>query len=99
MSRPSLAWSDPLAVSQWLGALRVTLGDHLAVVDDMLRPPRERELGPAPHRERAGEAATQLRQFPERVAASPWTLPAEPHTLRACLRRGPSLRPSRPLLP
>jgi len=63
MSRPSLAWSDPLAVSQWLGALRVTLGDHLAVVDDMLRPPRERELGPAPHRERAGETATQLRQL------------------------------------
>jgi len=63
MSRASLDWSDPLAVSQWLGALRDTLADHLAVVDDMLRPPRERELGAALHRERAGETAGQLRQL------------------------------------
>jgi len=63
MSRGSLDWSDALAVAQWLGALRDTLGDHLAVVDDMLRPPRARELGPALHRERAGETAAQLRQL------------------------------------
>jgi hypothetical protein len=69
MSRGSLDWSDPLAVSQWLGALRVTLGDHLAVVDDMLRPPRERALGPALHRERVGETATQLRQLLDAATA------------------------------
>ena len=63
MSGRSLDWSNRLAVAQWLGALRDTLGDHLAVVDDMLRPPRARELGPALHRERAGETATQLRQL------------------------------------
>jgi len=63
MSRSSLDWSNRLAVSEWLGAVRVTLADHLAVVDDMLRPPRQRELGPAFHRERASETATQLRQL------------------------------------
>jgi len=61
MSRGSLDWSDRLAVAQWLGALRVTLVDHLAVVDDMLRRPRKRELGPALHRLRACETAAQLR--------------------------------------
>ncbi len=63
MSRPALDWSDPIAVSKWLGALRVTLVDHLAITDDMLRPPRERELGPVLHRERARDTATQLRNL------------------------------------
>ena len=69
MSRASLDWSDRRAVAQWLGALRVTLVDHLAVVEDMLRPPRQRELGPALHRERAGETATQLRQLLDAATA------------------------------
>jgi hypothetical protein len=69
MSRPSLDWSDPVAVSRWLGAMRVTLEDHLAIMEDMLRPPRERELGPALHRQRADETAAQLRQLLDAATA------------------------------
>lgn len=58
-----LDWSDPAAVSRWLGAVRVTIGDAAAIAEDMLRPPRMRELGPALHRERYQDTATQLRQL------------------------------------
>jgi len=63
VTRASLNWSDPLAVSKWLGALRETIDDAAAVTEDMLRPPRDRELGPAIHRERATETTAQLRQL------------------------------------
>lgn len=46
MSRPSLDWSDEVEVSRWLGRLRVHLNDADAVVRDLLRAPRQRELGP-----------------------------------------------------
>jgi predicted amidohydrolase YtcJ len=49
MSRASLDWHDDEAVARWLGALRVSLNDAHAVTRDMLRAPRERELGPALH--------------------------------------------------
>ncbi len=63
MTRGSLDWSDPIAVSQWLGALRVTINDAAAVTEDMLRPPRDRGLGPALHRVRYAETAAQIRQL------------------------------------
>jgi hypothetical protein len=63
VSRVALDWSDPVAVSRWLGAFRVTLVDHLAVTDDMMRPPCECERGPVLHRERAHDTATQLRSL------------------------------------
>jgi hypothetical protein len=41
----------------------VTISDAQAVTEDMLRPPRERELGPALHRDRYRDTAEQLRQL------------------------------------
>jgi hypothetical protein len=52
--------SDPIAVAKWLGALRVDIADADAIARDMLRPPRERELGPATHRERYEEAHASI---------------------------------------
>jgi hypothetical protein len=60
MSRPSLDWHDTAAVSQWLGALRVSLKDADAVARDMLRPPQERELGPVLHAKNYGDAWMQV---------------------------------------
>jgi hypothetical protein len=60
MTRPSLDWKDPGAVDQWLGALRVSLNDAHAVAQDMLREPRERELGPALHAKNYGDAWAQI---------------------------------------
>jgi hypothetical protein len=51
VSRPSLDWSDPIAVSAWIGRLRGHVNDADAVARDLLRPPRERELGPVLARE------------------------------------------------
>jgi hypothetical protein len=48
--RPSLDWRDPAAVSQWLSGLRSSFQDLDAAAQDMLRHPRDRELGPALHR-------------------------------------------------
>lgn len=62
MSRPSLDWSDPIAVSRWLGGLRVSIADADAIARDMLRPPRARELGPAMHLEKYADAAKQIAQ-------------------------------------
>jgi hypothetical protein len=61
VSRPALDWTDPAAVAWWLGALRVTIGDAQAIAEDMLRPPRERELGPALHLERHRDTTAQIR--------------------------------------
>lgn len=63
MSRSSLDWHDEIAVSKWLGALRVTIADADSVTRDMLRPLRERELGHALHRERYRDTSEQLRQL------------------------------------
>jgi hypothetical protein len=62
VSRPSLDWSDPIAVSQWLAALRKSFDDADAVTLDMLLPPRERELGPALHAKHYGDAREQILQ-------------------------------------
>jgi hypothetical protein len=44
-----LDFADPAAVSQWLAGLRSSFADLDAVGRDMLRAPRDRELGPALH--------------------------------------------------
>ncbi len=60
MSRPSLDWSDPIAVSKWLAGLRGAFNDADAVALDMLRAPRARELGPALHAKNYGEARATI---------------------------------------
>jgi hypothetical protein len=60
VSRPSLDWSDRIAVSKWLAGLRVSFDDLDAVASDMLRPPRERQLGPALHAKNYGDARAQI---------------------------------------
>ena len=55
-----LDWSDPLAVFRWLALLRVSLDDVDAVARDMLRPPRDRELGPVSHAENYRDAREQI---------------------------------------
>lgn len=62
MSRPSLDWSDPAAVSVWLAGLRLSFNDADAAALDMLRPPRARELGPALHAKNYSEARAQIVQ-------------------------------------
>jgi hypothetical protein len=61
MRRASLDWRDAGAVSEWLGKLTVSLHDMDAVAQDMLRSPRERELGPVLHARSYGEAWSQVR--------------------------------------
>ena len=56
MSRPSLDWADELAVRRWLLDMRVAIDDADAVVNDVLRPARERELGHVQHRKLYGDA-------------------------------------------
>jgi hypothetical protein len=63
MSRASLDWSDPVAVSKWLAGLRLSFNDADAVALDMLRPPRVRELGPALHAKNYSEARAQIVQL------------------------------------
>jgi hypothetical protein len=62
VSRPSLDWSDPIAVSRWLAGLRLAFNDADAAALDMLRLPRARELGPALHAANYGAARTQILQ-------------------------------------
>ncbi len=69
MSRPHLDWHNPIAVSAWLGALRVTLNDLDTVSQDMLRPPRERDLGPRLHAENYRAAWKQVVQAIEYATA------------------------------
>jgi hypothetical protein len=74
MSRSTLDWSDPIAVSRWLASLRSSWDDADAVVLDMLRPPRERELGAALHREKYGEARAQIIEALDYgTATEPWS--------------------------
>ncbi len=62
MSRPSLDWSDPIAVSRWLAHLRLAVHASDAVVQDMLRPRWSREFEPALHEHSYGEARHRLLQ-------------------------------------
>jgi hypothetical protein len=62
MTRPSLDWKDARAFAEWFRALKVSLNDSHAVALDMLRAPRERELGPALHAKNYGDAWSQIAQ-------------------------------------
>ena len=63
MSRATLDWNDPAARADWLAKLRVDLHDANAITQDMLRPPRERDLGPALHAKNYGEAWAKVEQL------------------------------------
>ena len=77
MSRPSLDWSNPLEVSQWLAGLRLSFNDADAVAEDMLLPPRRRELGPALHATNYRAARAQIVQALD-YASAPEAEPSDP---------------------
>jgi hypothetical protein len=56
VSRPSLDWTDAAEVRQWLAGLRQSFDDMDGVALDMLKSPRERELGPVLHAQKYAEA-------------------------------------------
>jgi hypothetical protein len=60
VSRPALDWSDPVEVSKWLAGLRLSWNDADAAALDMLRPARQRELGPALHAQNYSAARKQI---------------------------------------
>jgi len=53
-------WSDSIAVSKWIAGLRQSFNDADAAALDMLRRPRERELGPALDAKNYGAARAQV---------------------------------------
>jgi hypothetical protein len=55
-----LDFTDPAAVSQWLAGLLSSFKDLDAAALDMLRSPRDRELGPALHRAHYHAAREQV---------------------------------------
>ena len=57
-----LDFADPAEARAWLEGLRTSFEDMDAVVADMLRPPRSRNLGPALHAEHYNAAKQQLLQ-------------------------------------
>lgn len=75
--RAALNWSDPAAVSVWLDGLRLSFNDADAVALDMLRPPRDRELGPALHRDKYRDARAQIVQALD-YAAEHEAAPSDP---------------------
>jgi len=62
VSRPSLDWTDATEVSIWLAGLRQSFSDADAVTRDLLRPPRQRELGPVLHADTYSKARAQILQ-------------------------------------
>ena len=62
ISHPALDWNDPAARSDWLAKLWASLKDGNAVTEDMLLPPRERQLGPALHARNYADAWAQVRE-------------------------------------
>jgi hypothetical protein len=56
-----LDWSDRAAVRALVLSLRVHLDDLIGVMDDVLAPEQERELGPAQHRRIYDECRRSLR--------------------------------------
>ncbi|MEO7329843.1 MAG: hypothetical protein ABI193_14795 [Minicystis sp.] len=60
---PRIDWRDPAAVRAFVEELRATLDDAHAVVADMLRPVRARELGPSMHRRNYREARAKIGQL------------------------------------
>jgi hypothetical protein len=75
--KPSLDFTDRAAVREWLVKLRVYLDDVDALVVDMLRPPGERELGPALHRENYGAARERVADLLDDATPPPDGDPAE----------------------
>jgi hypothetical protein len=65
-------WHDADDVRRLVLDLRVAFDDVNAIVADLLRPPRERELGPVLHRDGYQEARGKL------VALLAWCEPREP---------------------
>jgi hypothetical protein len=55
-----LDWSDAVAVSRWLAGLWQSFDDADGVTLDLLRPHRERRLGPVLHAKNYGEARAQI---------------------------------------
>jgi hypothetical protein len=55
-----LDWSDAAAVSSWLACLWQSFDDADGVTLDLLRPPRERELGPVLQAKNYGQARAQI---------------------------------------
>jgi len=62
VSRASLDFTDPAAVARWLAGLRSSFNDLDAAALDMLRAPRDRELGPALHAAHYHAAREQVLQ-------------------------------------
>jgi hypothetical protein len=53
-------WSDPAMVRRWVIDLRAVADDLHTVIEDMLRSPRARELGPVLHGEKCREAREKI---------------------------------------
>ncbi len=58
-----LDWADPAEVAAWLTRLATAWADAAMVAEDMLRPPRLRDLGPAEHTRLHGDAAASMTQL------------------------------------
>src|SRR6185295_12134006 len=58
VSRADLA--DPATMAKWLDDLRTGFDDLDATVQDMLRPPGERELGPVLHAQHHADARAKI---------------------------------------
>ena len=78
MSRASLDWSDPIEVSKWLAGLRLSFNDADAVAEDMLLPPRQRELGPTLHATNYRAARAQIVQALDYATAPDDDEPSDP---------------------
>lgn len=70
MSGPPFDPNDP-AIRGWFASLNVTLDDIDALAEDMLRPYRRRELGPAKHREMYREGWSKLMELLGRSLPEP----------------------------
>lgn len=58
---PAIDWTDRDMLRQWFADLSAALDDASAVAEDMLRPYRERSLGPAEARRLHHEADESIR--------------------------------------
>lgn len=60
---PSPDWNDEKTRLAWVRAMREALDDTHAVVVDLLRPARERELGHVQHRKLYGDGHRSVREM------------------------------------
>lgn len=68
-------WANKYERRRWLGELVLAIEDGHAITEDMLRPARERELGPVLHRHNYGEARSKVAHL---IAAAMDEEPSEP---------------------